>query len=267
MHVGNMTKYFNVVGDRIWDKGLLSVSPTPHKPFIKIPNTYDRAYGGVDTHPDNPEKIETYAKNPVGVGFYPYTYSKHLRGKPLPNIEAHGQPVKRKNGTYRPISFGPIGRNFETRLAYAGTYDQRWLEKDAPFWPKDFDYLYFQAAPPDQQIPYPKGGEKVILYNLSPDGSLRFQLPKIHMPILFTPHKGEDIIKEAVIDTVLFEPDRQRFMLTWRASLPLKKNCFELREIIAGELPRSWYRQRRAAAKGKPYYKSLSEYIEAKKIR
>lgn len=262
LQVGTMKKTFNVVGDRIYDRGLLAAKPTSPKPFVKMPITYDRAYGGADIHPDKPEKIKTYTENPIGVGYYPYSNGKHLIGKRLPNIEEIGKPAKSKTGNYKPMSFGPIGRNFASRIPFAGTYDQQWLDNLSPFWPDDFDYRYFQAAPQDQQIPYPKGGETVILGNLTPSGITKFQVPQISIPVIFIPYRGEDILQEAVADTLLIEPDQNRFMLTWRVPLPLRKNCFELRQTLVGEMPKSWHRERRAAAKGKNYYKGISEYIK-----
>lgn len=264
--VGTMSKSFNVVGDRIWDRKIFSAAPTPHRPFVRMPISYDRAYGGADKHPDKPDQIKTYTKNPVGVGYYPYSSGKHLKGKPLPNTEEIGKKIKSKNGMYLPISFGPLGRNFASRVVYAGTYDQKWLDNVIPFWPKDFDYRYFQAAPPDQQIPYPKGGELVILQNLSPEGLIKYQIPRVYMPVIFIPCRGKDIIKEAVIDTLLIEPDKNRFFLTWRVPLSLRKNCFELNQIIVGEMPRSWHWKRKAEKEGKHYYKGISEYIESKNV-
>ncbi len=263
MRVGRISKSFNVVGDRIWDRNIFSVKPTPHRPFIRMPISYDRAYGGVDKHPEKPEKIKSYTKNPIGVGYHPYSKGKHLKGKPLPTTEETGKRVKSKNGNYVPMSFGPIGRNFEYRTPFAGTYDQKWLDHVAPFWPDDFDYRYFQAAPPDQQIPHPKGGEPVILQNLTPEGLTKFLIPRVTMPVIYIPHRREDIIKEAELDTIFIEPDQKRFMLTWRSPLPLRKNCFELKQIIAGDMPRSWKWKRKAAAKGKAYFKGLSEFIRS----
>lgn len=264
MRVGSMNKSFNVVGDRIWDRNIISITPTPHRPFIRMPITYDRAYGGADKHPDKKEKIKTYAKNPIGVGYHPYSKGKLLKGKPLPTTEEIGKRVKSKNGKYRPMSFGPIGRNFGSRIPFAGTYDQKWLDNVAPFWPDDFDYRYFQAAPPDQQIPHPKGGEPIILHNLTPEGFTKFFIPQITMPVIFIPYRRENIIKEAALDTIFIEPDQKRFMLTWRLPLPLRKNCFELNQVIAGDMTRSWKWKRKAAAKGKSYFKDISEFIESK---
>jgi hypothetical protein len=234
MRVGSMTKSFNVVGDRVWDKFQTSSIPTPPRPFTKMPISYDRAFGGVDVDENKPEKIATYLKNPIGVGYYPLTKGKALVGKPLPNTEEFGHSVKTTDGKYLPMSFGPIGRNYESRIPFAGTYDKAWLDSRAPFWPDDFDYLYFQAAPADQQISHPKGGEQVILKNLSPQGTARFQLPRVSMNILFIRHRAEDLQVNAVIDTVLIEPDEDRFMVTWRTSLPLRRNCFEIKQAVVG---------------------------------
>ena len=84
-------------------------------------------------------------------------------GRPLPNTEAPGDPVTRPWGDYQPMGFGPIGRNWLPRLKLAGTYDQNWIDEVFPFLPADFDDRYYQAAPEDQQIDYPQGGEEVQL--------------------------------------------------------------------------------------------------------
>lgn len=241
LQVGKINKSLTVVGDRVWDRILLKTTPTLPIKFVRKKISYDVAYGGSDMDKNNPDKVKTYLKNPIGVGYYPISNGKNLIGKPLSNTSEIGKPVKSKTGNYIPMSFGAIGRNYESRVAFAGTYNQKWLDNVAPFWPDDFDYRYFQAAPADQQIPYLKGGESLILQNLSHSGFTKFLIPRITMLVIFSPYSGENIVKEAVIDTVLIEPDHNRFMLTWRVSLSLRKNCFELKQVIAGEMPRSWH--------------------------
>ena len=163
------------------------------------------------------------------------------------------------------MSFGPIGRNFASRIVYAGTYDQKWLETTIPFWPADFNYRYFQASPLDQQIPYPKGGEQVVLKNLTSQGLTSFRLPKMPMPVLFIPYSGKGKEIDAVIDTVLIEPDQRRFILTWRASFPLRRNCFELQEITIGRTLLE--HELRTRVVDKPHFANLAEFIAAKKQR
>src|SRR5262249_15637020 len=52
VELGGIRKSFDVVGDREWDAdGLLGYRTTPPKPFLTMPITYDRAFGGVDRHP------------------------------------------------------------------------------------------------------------------------------------------------------------------------------------------------------------------------
>jgi hypothetical protein len=31
------------------------------------------------------------------------------------------------------------------------------------------------------------------------------------MPVIFIPYRGEDIVEEAVLDTIVLEPDQKRF--------------------------------------------------------
>jgi hypothetical protein len=266
IQVGQIKKSFNVVGDRFWDRILFKTTPTLPVKFVRKNISYDIAYGGTDKDKKDPDRVITYPENPIGIGYYPVSNGKNIVGKLLPNTEEIRTPVKKKDGEYLPMSFGAIGRNFASRTAYTGTYDQDWLDNRAPFWPDDFDYRYFQAAPTDQQMPYPKGGELVILQNLTPEGLTKFQIPPVSMPVIFIPYSGEDIIKEAFIDTILIEPDHKRYMLTCRVSLPLRKNCFELKQVIAGEMTSSWNWERRGAAKGRRYYKGISEYVKNEKV-
>ncbi len=69
---------------------------------------------------------------------------------------------------------------------------------------------------------------------------------------------------QAVADTLVLEPDDGRFMITWRASLPLKKNMFEVPQVLAGKMSRAWWRAREL---GKTYYKSLDELSRHKRAQ
>jgi hypothetical protein len=251
LRVGRMRKSFDVVGDRVWRR----FGKTRPEPFTVMPIHYGRAYGGVDARPDRPERQEWYTANPVGIGHYPLSRGSNLRGKPLPNTEEHRRRVRSRSGRYRPMSFGPLGRNFASRIRFAGTYDRQWEERVFPFPPADFDPRYYQSAPEDQQIPYPQGGELVELLNLTPNGTLRFALPAIEVPVEFTDQHYQETPARAVLDTVVIDSDARRLLLTWRSSLPLKRNLLELREVVVGRMSPGWYRARRI---GKTYYRSVA---------
>jgi hypothetical protein len=257
-----MSKVFRVTGPRHWcDHPVVGVIPGQPEPFTSTPISYDTAFGGIDVKPDEPSSIQTYLENPVGKGFRPY--KKGLHGQEMPVTEELGQPIEYPAGRYRPMALGSIGRNWKPRYELAGTYDQAWLDDQAPFWPHDFDFAYFQAAPADQQIPYPAGGEELILRNVTPQGYLRTQLPRQEMPVLFIPHTGREREVQPVVDTIVIEPDLQRFSMTWRARFIPSRDCFDLKRVVIGMSYRKWRRSHRFA--GKKYYAGLGELIRDKK--
>ncbi|SJM93104.1 DUF2169 family type VI secretion system accessory protein [Crenothrix polyspora] len=261
MRVGTLVKTFNVVGDRCWNAGVV-ITPEPPAEFTVLPISYDKAFGGLDNFHDDKNKHSAYMLNPVGKGYHQRLASELVDGMPMPNTEEANRPVQTPNGDYKPMAFGPLGRGWSPRLQYAGTYDQDWIDNIFPFLPADFQEAYYQAAPEDQQIPYLKGGEEVVLINLSPEGRIAFTLPVIEMPVVFFRKKGERHETFAVIDTLVIEPDKGTFSLTWRASLPLKKNMFEIPQVLVGKMSPGWWRAREL---GKTYYPSLAHLAKANK--
>ena len=88
------------------------------------------------------------------------------------------------------------------------------------------------------------------------------RLPKKQIPVTFFLKKGGKKEKQAVADTLVLEPDLNRFTITWRTHLPLKKNMFEVSQVLAGNMPRAWWRAREL---GKDYYPSLKALSDAKR--
>jgi hypothetical protein len=261
LEVGGFKKSFAVVGDRVWKKRFFRVRASSPKAFKVMPISYDNAFGGVDNLDKNPRRHETCLANFAGKGFYPRSKSRRIAGKSAPNTEELGKPVKKPDGSYRPMAFGTIGRAWIPRREFAGTYDQKWIDRVFPFYPDDFDPRYNQAAPPEQQIDYLRGGEDVRLFNLMPQSRVTFRLPRIEMPVVFTRKNGEETEVSAVNDTLLIEPDLKRFILVWRAALPIYRNIFEMKTVMAGRMPRAYYRARQT---GKRYFSSLEEFIRAR---
>lgn len=261
--VGSLQKGFSVVGPRVWLASMLLMRPGKPQPFVTQAISYDTAFGGVDDKHEDANKHAAFMKNPIGKGYHKHLKNKWLDGAPMPNTEQFNTPITAPNNAYVPQSFGPVGRGWEPRSGYGGTYDQHWIDEIFPFLPPDFDDQYYQAAPQDQQTNFLQGGEEVILGNLTPSGRVHFRLPVIDVPIYFFPRKGDCIEQQAVIDTVVLEPDLKRFTMTWRTHLPLKKNMFEIAQIVAGKKSKAWWRARRL---GKEYYSSLDNAI-AKKNR
>jgi len=248
LRIGPMAKRFDVVGDRAWDAGLTGIRATPPQAFVQQPISYDVAFGGVDQASEDPAEHDAYMANPVGRGFRKHLKNAWIDGTPLPNTEEPRQAVTWPADKYKPMAFGPVGRGWAGRYEFAGTYDQQWLDDVFPFLPQDFDERYFQAAPPDQQVPFSKTPMEVTLVNLTPDGLRQFVLPHFEAPVHVFPKRGEREDLTATLDTIVFEPDQERFTMSWRVARPLKKNMFEIAQVMVGKKGREWWQQRERAA-------------------
>lgn len=234
LRVGPIVKSFNVVGHRAWKPGVLTTSSGSPEPFVVMPLSYNNAYGGVDMPQEDPKAHSWYRANHVGVGYHPRSAGNALAGKPMPNTEAIGDAVSSPGGNYTPMAFGPLARSWPERVKWAGTYDQQWKETTFPFLPHDFDERYFQSAPVDQQMDHVKGGEQLVLLNLSPRGRDTFTLPAMDVPVLVVWRSGKKDVQIGAVDTVIVEPDLYRFTLTSRASFPLRRGIREVREVHVG---------------------------------
>jgi hypothetical protein len=260
LQVGQVLKSFDVVGDRVWQKSWISTRTSTPKLFTVMPISYNKAFGGVDNTHSNRRRHAAHLENPVGIGFHTNLATEFIDGRPLPNTEERGRHIRQPNIRYRPMAFGPLGRSWHPRASFAGTADQNWLDNVFPFLPTDFREDYYQAAPADQQMAYPRGGDEVILKNLTRSGETRFRLPSVKVPLEMTNSMYERTKGEAVLDTVLIEPDINRVILLWRSSLPLKKNMHEIRQVVVGEMRNSWYRARDL---GKSYHPSINHLISS----
>lgn len=244
LRIGDWSKKFAVVGDRQWQATSAGVSASAPQPFAIKPFSYDVAFGGTDTRHEDPAQHAAFMPNPVGRGFHKHLEPKWVDGALLPNTEEIDAPVSQPDGDYAPMAFGPLARGWESRYRYGGTYDDKWLEEHFPFLPPDFDEQYYQAAPLDQQLALPVGAQEVTLANLTPDGQRHFVLPDFEAPIHVFPKNGEREEYKAPLDTIVFEPDQGRFTMTWRIARPLKKNMFEIAQVLVGRKGREWWQQR-----------------------
>jgi hypothetical protein len=244
LRVGPMEKTFDVVGDRIWQTHLTSISASSPQPFTEMPVCYDRAFGGSDRHSDDENEHDAYLPNPVGRGWHKHLKNAWVDGTPLPNIEEPGKVVSSPSVKYRPMALGPLGRGWPQRARYAGTYDQQWLDDVFPFLPNDFDERYYQAAPEDQQLPLPKAPIEVVLSGFTSDGVRQFMLPHFEAPVHVFQKRGEREDHIAALDTIEFEPDLDRFTMSWRVSRPLKRNMHEIAQVLVGKKGRDWWQRR-----------------------
>jgi|SRR5580658_5476802 hypothetical protein len=215
LRVGDLRKTLLVHGERIYFVGATGgLTMTSPRPFAQRPIRYEVAYGGWDASDPNRHGLD--ARNPVGRGFA--LRSERLVEKLAPAIEYPG----RDPATSGPAGFGPIDPGWSPRRELAGTYDDHWQETKKPLLPDDYDERFSQSAPVDQQIvPHLRGGERVELINLTPEGLLAFDLPKLYFA--FTTHFGGRAEEHrARLTGVRIEPGRSLLSMVWQTALAVR---------------------------------------------
>jgi hypothetical protein len=225
--VGPVQKSLRVTGDRQWG----AAGRSGPAPFVKMPLTYERAFGGVDSRSADPERDWEW-RNPVGTGFV--VSRDNATGVALPNIEYSNEAARSWKDRPRPAGFGAIAGHWQPRVGFAGTYDDNWMKTRQPLLPDDFDDRYFQCAPQDQQAPtFLRGGEPVALHQLTPHGELRFELPKVFLGFDTRFYDGSrELHKERRLHTVILEPDFPRVSLVWHTPLPCHFKVQKLERTI-----------------------------------
>jgi hypothetical protein len=268
LRVGPISKSFHVTGFRSWRAVLGVLAAGDPEPTVQQPISYDVAFGGTEADPKKPDKIETFLENPVGRGFRKHHID--LWGQPMPVTEGLSDPIRDPKKHYRPMAFGPLGRNWKPRMDYVGTYDQKWMDEVAPMLPADFNPLHFQAAPPDQRMPYPRGGEPIRLMNLvpptlSPDARAQSSLPSVRLAMVFVPRIGEPVWVDANLDTIVIQPDQNRFTCAWRTSHATIRDASEISQVVVCLRGTQSETRTRAHLGGKTYYQGLGALAKGRK--
>ena len=242
--IGSWSKRLTAVGDRTWHARDGAIRANRPRPFTVMPITYDCAFGGTDARHEDASEHAAFMRNPTGLGFHRHLREPWVHNTPMPNTEETNNPVTRPDGPYVPMSFGPIARHWEPRYRFAGTYDADWIQNVAPFLPADFDDRYYQSAPADQQLAMPIGETDVVLTNLTPNGRCAFRLPHLEAPVhIFLKGGGREALS-AHADTIVIEPDLGRVLMSWRVTRPIRRDLFEIAQVLVGRKGREWWQQR-----------------------
>jgi len=225
MQVGSVRKILKVFGNRVWRAGGGGLSVP--EPFIKLPISYERAFGGVDQGSENPGR-DWYWPNPVGVGFVAAASRvTHLRA---PNVEYPDQLITTWESRPAPAGFGVIASHWEARAKLAGTYDKAWEDKRFPLVPTDFDIRHYQVVPKDQQAPaFLVGGERGAVTNMSPSGTMRFTVPVVKLLLETRFQDGSRVQNpSARLHTLIVEPDHARISLVFHSAMECHSKVSQL---------------------------------------
>lgn len=238
-----LRKTARVFGERVWVPGIVRDQvPCAPTPIARVPIEWERASGGLDS--SDPRRTEM--RNPAGIGVI--GRPRDLEGKPVPNFEHPEHPLKSCNDRPPPMGFGPVAAHWEPRRSRAGTYDDEWKATRRPRLPEDFDPLYWNVAPEDQQLDGYRPGETVRLVSMTATGQDSFQLPELRVPVIFS---TRDELHEAIalVDTIIIAPEQRLFSLVAHAAHS-PSGGMPLRQVIVGQASKG---RLRALERGKHY--------------
>lgn len=220
--VGPVHQRAKVFGERSWQALLWWYRASSPKPFDRIPLTHENAFGGKDTSPKDNKHHGQESRNPVGRGFFAKNSQLKRSGMFLPNIES-------QNGVLP--GFGFIGRDWQPRLSYAGTYDDTWKNERMPLLPEDFDERYHNSAHPNLIVPgFLKGNETVEVIGCTRSGRLAFALPNAQPAAQATFENGRENIA-LNLNTVLVDTDAMKLNLVWKGDIKVHKRLLQFRQL------------------------------------
>lgn len=196
--VGTLQKRLLVAGDRVWRRGLLGWDSTKPSRFETMPMRWSRAFGGPGD--------ET---NPVGCG---------RAGDRLPNVEWPDKLIRSPRDAIAAAGIGATSSAWLPRRGMVGTYGGSYLKKHWPWFPADFDYGHFNAAPADQQIAgFLRGDEDLRFENLHRKHRvLTARLPSVRSRLFLTTSSGEFREVHQRLDTLFCDLEQDRLVLVWR---------------------------------------------------
>lgn len=209
--VGETGKRLVVFGDRFWIRGPLGASMSEPQPFVTMPLDWTRSFGG-----------QGDPRNPAGRGIGETTLEDGTKARLLPNIESSRSLVSSPHDRPAPVGFGPLDPASPLRASKTGTYNAKWLEQRWPWLPDDFDWTFFNAAPPDQQLPgeFLRGDEPLRFDNMHPEvASYECRLSGERVRLFVNRRNGPALMFEEVVlqlDTLFADMDAETVTLVWR---------------------------------------------------
>jgi hypothetical protein len=237
--VGPHARSLYVYGDRFWKgpSGLRAISAPV--PFTSKELRYENSFGGPG-----------YEYNPAGKGSAEITNQAGDRVWPLPNIEDPEHLIDSPESRPDPAGLGPLGRMWTLRASRMGSYGGDWKNTRWPWFPRDFDWSHFNAAPPGMQVEgYLRGDEPLFFENLHPKfPRYESRLPGLRVRVflnrLVEADSGEMKFSEVPLrlDTLWADMDNEKLVLLWRGSAEVKneemeeiRHVFIMSEPVASE--------------------------------
>ena len=225
--VGPVERRLAVLGDRHWEGEGPGARISPPQPFLDMPLTWSRAFGGrQDILIDIESPIEvTEPNNPDGKGFDhigqgrqaaeifrpPAPFPQFEPVRELPNLEDPQQPITAWDDRPLPACWAP------TPLHYAIAYERlrraRQARPNQPVTMGSPELMH--RAHPDWTIELPPPRTPVRLLGMTPDGTFAFVIPALRILVNVRIGDAEQEL-ELVPRTLVLLPEQRRFYLVYR---------------------------------------------------
>jgi hypothetical protein len=245
LRVGGVSRVLQVTGDRYcaFRDGETPLVSDP-APVKIMPVIYERAYGGVDGS-SVPDMEFAYPRNPVGRGFAIANKKETIENLILPNIEDPEELLSRETivtgrleDWHRqplPAGLGWFGRGWYPRMVHAGVMpafiacDQHPREEALGLVPRDHVAMAWQFRLPAYDpraasgasagfaLPYPRGGEQIVLGRLTPHTQAPFHFPRDRPTIRCDIGFGERLL-DVVPHMLAISARSGRFDVVWRGA-------------------------------------------------
>lgn len=207
LRIGDFERRVAVIGDRAWTEGTHGLRVTAPAPFVAMPLTYDRAFGGSAVF--HGELRGPYPENPSGRGFV--KLREHVAGTYLPNLEEVDQRVRAWDDSPLPAGFAPLPRTSSMR-------GLRGMDVDVEAQTTRMGPAAFAFAHPRMQLPAYPGGALVETRSLHRRDGWSFVLPTLDLLADVTLGAARYQLP-LVPDTLCILPDYNRFFVVARRAL------------------------------------------------
>ncbi|UGX87051.1 DUF2169 family type VI secretion system accessory protein [Phyllobacterium meliloti] len=223
-----------VFGQRYWERQGKDLRPG--SPQLAKPTPIDYRFTWSDLHLEEmPSDPAPY--NPVGVRL-PNDDIDAVLNAPMALIQAwNDESFNAKNAINTPAGFAPIAPFWRDRQQYAGTYNDDWQNNRHPLLPVDFDYRFYQCAPPQLIMGgFLVGDEEIELFRLHAElESIVFRLPRIQPYAKFQWTDERVVPMRLNLDGVHIDARGTDILVdvTWRGWLPICPSFFRIDLFVA----------------------------------
>jgi len=220
-----------VIGDRVWEGDRDHLKPSRIQPFLKMPLSYQRAYGGRCL---GEAGLMAFPGNSEGRGFY--LTPEQALGKPLPNLEDPDHPIRSWKDQPNPVGTAPYPASGSLRLVNSIELTKDPLKEEVRS-PSDIRIKrikpeFFNNAHPSMIIYEPlHPGDIIEISNLTPEGPFRFFLPDLSMHA-HVQLENRHFLFPAHLESIVILGDERRVFFTSRVAFRYRIIPLERRVVI-----------------------------------